>query len=157
MDLYLMQHGEAKAESEDPARPLSERGRQEVERVARHAARLRLGIVLVEHSGKLRARQTAEIVASCLEPRPRVEERAGLAPNDDPDDLARALRDASEPQLLVGHLPHLARLVSLLVVGDAARPILAFRMGALVALRREAEEFRLGFVLSPELVTDQGE
>ena len=154
MDLYLMQHGEAKAESEDPARPLTERGRQEVERVARHAARLPLGVALVEHSSKLRARQTAEIVASCLEPRPRVQERPGLAPNDDPGDLARALQDASEPRLLVGHLPHLARLASLLVVGDAARPILAFRMGALVALKREAEGFRLRFVLPPELVTE---
>jgi phosphohistidine phosphatase len=155
MDLYLMQHGEAKAESEDPARPLSERGRQEVERVARHAARLRLGIALVEHSGKLRALQTAEIVASHLEPRPRVEERPGLAPNDDPADLARALQQASEPRLVVGHLPFLARLVSLLVVGDPSRPILAFRMGALVALGREAEGFRLRFVLPPELVADE--
>jgi hypothetical protein len=40
------------------------------------------------------------------------------------------------------------------VVGDAARPILAFRMGALVALKREAEGFRLRFVLPPELVTE---
>jgi phosphohistidine phosphatase len=155
MDLYLMQHGEAKAESEDPARPLTERGRREVERVARHAAaRLQLRVALVEHSGKLRARQTAEIVASCLEPRPRLQERPGLAPNDDPGDLARALQDAREPLLLVGHLPHLGRLVSLLVVGDAAREILAFRMGALIALGREAGGFRLRFVLTPELVHD---
>jgi phosphohistidine phosphatase len=154
MDLYLMQHGEAKAESDDFARPLTQRGRQEVERVARYAAGLRLGIPLVEHSGKLRARQTAEIVASCLEPRPRVEERPGLAPSDDPGDLARALQGASEPRLVVGHLPHLARLTSLLVVGDATRPILAFRMGALVALEGEAGSFRLRFVLPPELVAE---
>jgi phosphohistidine phosphatase len=154
MNLYLMQHGEAMAESEDPARPLTERGRREVERVARHAARLGLRIARIEHSGKLRARQTAEIVASHLEPHPRVAERPGLAPNDDPGDAARALADAGEPLLLVGHLPQLARLASLLVVGDAARPILAFRMGALVALQRQTEGFRLGFVLPPELVVD---
>jgi len=154
MDLNLMQHGEAKAEGEDPARPLTERGRRDVERVARHAGRLRLGIALVEHSGKLRARQTAEIVASAIEPRPPVRERAGLAPNDDPRDLARALQDASEPRLLVGHLPHLARLASLLVVGDAARPILAFRMGALVALEREPDGYCVRCVLPPELVTE---
>jgi phosphohistidine phosphatase len=154
MDLYLMQHGEAKAESEDPARPLSERGREEVERVARQAARLRLGITLVEHSGKLRARETAEILAARLEPRPRVAERPGLAPNDDPGVLARALQDPTETRLLVGHLPHLSRLLSLLVVADAARPILAFRMGALVALQHGAEGFRLRFVLPPELVAE---
>jgi phosphohistidine phosphatase len=154
MNLYLMQHGEAKAETEDPSRPLTDRGRLEVERVARYAARLQLGIALVEHSGKLRARQTAEIVAARLTPRPRVEERPGLAPNDDPAGLARALREASEPRLLVGHLPHLARLASLLVVGDSARPVLAFRMGGLVALAREGEGFRVRFVLPPDLVVD---
>ena len=53
MDLYLVQHGEARPESEDPARPLSERGRQEVACVARAAARLGLGIGVIQHSGKL--------------------------------------------------------------------------------------------------------
>src|SRR5262245_47031409 len=154
MDLYLMQHGEAKPESEDPARPLSERGRQDIERVAREAARLRLGITLVEHSGKLRARETAEILAARLEPRPRLGERAGLSPNDDPGVLAGALQDPAETRLLVGHLPHLSRLLSLLVIADAARPILDFRMGALVALRHGSEGFRLRFVLPPELVAE---
>ena len=154
MDLYLMQHGEAKPESEDASRPLTERGRLEVERVARIAGRIGLGIRLIEHSGKLRARQTADIVAAHLQPHPRVEERSGLAPNDSPGDLARVLQDAGEPRLLVGHLPHLARLVSLLVTGDASRPILAFRMGALVALTREAEAYRIRFVLTPELASD---
>jgi phosphohistidine phosphatase len=154
MDLYLMQHGEAKPETEDPSRPLTETGRLEVERVARYAARLSLGIVLVEHSGKLRARQTAEIVAARLKPRPRVEERSGLAPNDDPVDVARALHEANEPRLLVGHLPHLARLASLLVVGDATRPVLAFRMAALVALAREGQGFRVRFVLPPDFAIE---
>jgi phosphohistidine phosphatase len=152
MDLYLMQHGEAKAESEDPTQPLTEQGRRDVERVAGHASRLRLGIELVEHSGKLRAAQTAEIVASRLEPRPRVAERVGLAPNDDPEELARVLLAADEPRLLVGHLPHLTRLASRLVVGDAAREVVAFRMGGLVALWREADLFRVRFVLPPEVV-----
>lgn len=148
-----MQHGEARAESQDPARPLTEQGRLDVERVARYAARRGFTVALVEHSGKLRARQTAEIVASCLEPPPNVGERPGLAPNDDPSDLARSLQAAegAPPRLLVGHLPHLSRLVSLLVVGDAARPVVAFRTGALVALRREEGGFRVRFVLTPDL------
>jgi phosphohistidine phosphatase len=78
--------------------------------------------------------------------------RGDLAPNDDPEELARALLHAGEPRLLVGHLPHLARLASRLVVGDAAREVVAFRMGGLVALRREAQFFRVRFVLPPELV-----
>lgn len=154
MNLYLMQHGEAKTEQEDPARPLTERGRQEVERVADAAARLGLGIADVRHSGKLRARETAEILAGRLRPRPEVREMAGLSPNDDPAAAARAVEEAAEPWLLVGHLPHLSRLTSLLVVADPARGILAFRMSGLVCLTREADGWRLRWVLTPEVVAD---
>lgn len=154
MDLYLVQHGEARPESEDPARPLSERGRQEVGRVARAAARLGLGVGLIPHSGKLRARQTAEILAEVLHPGGGLAEMAGLAPNDDPTVVARAVEAAPEPWLLVGHLPHLSRLLSLLVVGDPARPVVAFRMGALVSLARDDESWRLRFILTPELARE---
>ena len=61
--LYLVQHGEATKETEDPARPLTEHGRQEVVKVARALARVRLGVSVIAHSGKLRARQTAELQA----------------------------------------------------------------------------------------------
>ena len=38
MKLYLVQHGEAKSKAEDPRRPLTERGKEEVARVAAFAA-----------------------------------------------------------------------------------------------------------------------
>jgi phosphohistidine phosphatase len=155
MDLYLMQHAEAVPETEDPARPLSTRGRAEVERVARFAARLEPGIALVRHSGRLRAHQTAEIMAAALRPSPRVEETGGLGPKDDPATAARTVGNTAETSLLVGHLPHLARLVSLLVLGEASKDVLAFRMGALVALSHGEEEgWRLRFVLTPEMGRD---
>jgi len=151
VDLYLMQHGEARPEHEDPERPLSQRGRQEVERVATVASGLGLGIASVHHSGKLRARQTGEIVASRLAPSPALGVLAGLGPNDDPQLAAAAIEPAGVTRLLVGHLPHLSRLVSLLVVGDAGQAVVAFRMGALVALSRGVEGWRLRWVLTPEL------
>jgi phosphohistidine phosphatase len=151
VDLYLMQHGEAKPEHEDPERPLTDRGREDVESVAAIASRLALGIAAVHHSGKLRARQTAEIVASRLTPSPPLGVLGGLAPNDDPGAAARAIESAADAWLLVGHLPHLSRLVSLLVLGDAEQGVAAFRMGALVALTKGVEGWRLRWVLTPEL------
>jgi phosphohistidine phosphatase len=156
MDLYLVQHGEAKPEADDPARPLTERGRKEVERVARAAARLGHRVARIRHSGKLRARQTAEILAAALRPPAGVEEMAGLAPNDDPERTARVLAEVEEPWLLVGHLPHLSRLASLLLAGDPDRPLIAFRMGALVGLGQEGGGWRLRFILTPELVEEPG-
>ena len=154
MELYLVQHGEAKLEQDDPARPLTERGRQEVERVARAAARLGLRVAGIGHSGKLRAQQTAEILAAQLQPPRGIRQMAGLAPLDDPAVARQALDHATEPELLVGHLPHLSRLASLLLVGDPAREIVAFRMGGMVCLAREQGQWRLSWILTPELVSD---
>jgi phosphohistidine phosphatase len=140
MDLYLVQHGESAPEREDPARPLTERGRQEVERVARTVARLRLALDLaaIHHSGKLRAQQTAEILAEHLQPARGAVQADGLAPMDDPAIARQAVEQASGSMMVVGHLPHLSRLASLLLVGDPAREVVAFRMGGIVCLGRDA-------------------
>jgi type I restriction enzyme M protein len=61
MELYLVQHGTAKNEAEDPKRSLTNEGRRTVERVGEHLAAVGLALDRIEHSDKLRARQTAEI------------------------------------------------------------------------------------------------
>ena len=62
--LYLVQHGEAVAESVDPNRPLSGPGRVTVEQVAAWAAWQGVKVDQIRHSGKLRAEQTAAISSS---------------------------------------------------------------------------------------------
>ena len=61
MHLYLVHHGDAVGPEIDPRRPLSERGREAIERLAVAAAARGARPAVVWHSGKLRARQTAEI------------------------------------------------------------------------------------------------
>lgn len=151
MHCYLVQHGEAKPETEDPARPLTERGRDEVRRVARLAASVGLQIGEIRHSGKVRARQTAEILAEHLAPPRGIREVGGLAPMDDPAKAGAELDAAGEPVVLVGHLPHLGRLASSLLTGDPGREILQFRMGAIVCLARTEGGWRLQWILTPEL------
>lgn len=153
MVLYLVQHGEAKPEAEDPARPLTDRGRQEVTRVARAALRAGVAVAAIAHSGKRRARETAELLATELRPARGVREEPGLAPMDDPAIAQRAVEQATDPVMLVGHLPHLGRLASLLLLGDPAREIVAFRMGGIVCLAREEGRWRVRWVLTPELVS----
>ena len=65
MNIYLVQHGEAEAENVDPARPLTERGRQDAGRVAAFAARLGLAVHQIRHGGKTRAEQTSSIGRVC--------------------------------------------------------------------------------------------
>src|SRR5437588_6819430 len=119
--LALVQHGQAKAESEDPERPLTDQGVDEVTRVARHCVeRLALRPTRVLHSGKTRAHQTAEIWARLLGV--DVEATDGLAPNDDPTIWAERVDAEAADLMLVGHLPHLARLAALLLTGTDEPP-----------------------------------
>ena len=152
MEVYLVRHGEATSEAEDPLRPLSQRGRLEVTRVARAAARAGVSVGIVCHSGKLRARQTAEILAEHLEPGKGTSAIAGLAPHDDPEAARRLIEQATEPVVLVGHLPHLSRLVSLLLVGEPGREIVTLHAGGIAALGRREAGWRLLWLMSPEIV-----
>jgi phosphohistidine phosphatase len=146
--LYLVQHGQAKGEDEDPQRPLTDRGADDVTRVARLAVgRLHCRAGRVVHSGKTRARQTAEIWGGLLGI--DTEERDGLAPNDDPTTWARRLAAETGDVMLVGHLPHLARLASSLLTGDPDRQVVAFQQGALVALEHTDAGWVIALLLPP--------
>ena len=52
MRLYLVQHGEARTEQEDPERPLTARGVADVRRVAGVAAAAGITAARIFHSGK---------------------------------------------------------------------------------------------------------
>jgi phosphohistidine phosphatase len=152
MRLYLVQHGEAKTEAEDPERPLTDRGASDVRRVARVAAEA--GTVAVErilHSGKTRARQTAETWGEALGV--PVDEAEGLTPLDDPSIWAKRVTAAPGNVMLAGHLPHLAKLAGLLLVGDAERPVVAFQQGGLVGLEHDGTGWSVFLVLPPAAVS----
>jgi phosphohistidine phosphatase len=153
MKVYLVQHGEAESRSVDPARPLTERGRQDVQRVAAFAARmgLRHEVGQVRHSGKTRAEQTAAILGEALSPSDGVVAVSGLAPNDDVRPVAEALADESQPVMLVGHLPFMARLAGQLLTGDADRLVVRFRYAGIVCLVCEEGRWLVAWVLTPEM------
>lgn len=151
MECYLVRHGEAKSGIEDLARPLTERGREEVTRVARHVGTLGFRIPEIRHSGKLRARQTAEIFAEFLRPARGVHEMEGLAPGDHPRKARAAIEAADEPLMLVGHLPHLSRLASALLLSNPEPEIVQFTASAIACLARHEGTFRLQWVLTPDI------
>jgi phosphohistidine phosphatase len=125
--------------------------------VARRAAALALQVAEIRHSGKLRARQTAEILADHLRPPHGIQEMGGLAPTDEPETAKVEVEAARAPLMLVGHLPHLSRLASLLLVGDAGRELIRFRNGAVVCFVRTESGWALQWVLTPELAGFQSE
>jgi phosphohistidine phosphatase len=152
--VYLVQHGEAKSEQEDPERPRTERGRDEVTRVARFvAAAGRVRVERIVHSGKTRARQTAEILNANLRPPAGMSQIDGLAPNDDPSIAARIVAETSEVLTFAGHLPHLSRLASLLIFGETGKMPVYFRMGGIVALGQDDQGlWSVAWHLIPDIV-----
>lgn len=150
---YLVQHAEARPEEEDAARPLSDRGLAEAARVADNLRPLRLAADSVLHSTKLRGRQTAEALSRALESPGRVEETDGLAPLDDPQIWEARLRKRRGSLMLVGHLPHMARLASLLLTGSSDRPVVSFRMGGVLCLGRDEEgSWSVRWMVTPEIL-----
>ena len=136
MALYLVQHGKALQKDVDPERGLSDEGIAEVERIAGVAQGYRVTVRTIRHSGKKRARQTAELIAAALSAPVAVEQGDGLKPNDDVITIAKSL-DESEDLMLVGHLPFLERLASYLVMGITDRRIFALQNGGILCLDRD--------------------
>ena len=149
MDFYLVRHGEAKSETEDARRPLNERGRREVERVARTAAAKKITVLEIVHSDKLRAKETAEILARHLSPAGGVRRTQGLSPEDDPYIAKAELEAASDSLVVVGHLPHLGRLASLLLTGNPDNVVVGFSTATIACLAREKGKWQLRWTLSP--------
>ncbi len=153
MDLYLVQHGAAKTEAEDPHRGLTDEGRRTVERLGEHLAVLGLALDRIEHSDKLRAQQTAEILAAKLHPANGTAQVSGLAPNDDVEPTRLRLNEEARNLMLVGHLPHLSRLVSRLFVLERDQTLVRFQMGGVVKLDRDdAGRWVLRWIFTPELL-----
>jgi phosphohistidine phosphatase len=152
MLLYLVQHGEAKREEEDPQRGLTDKGTQDVGAVAVYARRMHARPERIFHSAKLRARQTAEILAGLLEPRGGMDQAGDLLPLDDPALWAARLAGMHEDAMLVGHLPFMARIAGLLLCGDKERACVDFTMGGIVCLRRSEDgTWAVAWMVVPEM------
>jgi len=136
MLLYLVQHGEAKKEEEDPQRGLTDKGRKDVQAIAAYARKMNVQPDRIFHSAKLRAQQTAALLVEQLNPHKGMDQADNLLPMDDPGFWASQLAGMHEDMMLVGHLPFMARMAGLLLCGDKDRLCVDFKMGGIVCLKR---------------------
>jgi phosphohistidine phosphatase len=154
MRLYLVQHGNAKSKEENPDRPLTERGVSEVTQVTERLKSIGgLEVDRIVHSGKTRARQTAELFAEAFVGAPTPQMAADLNPNDDPGIWAGRLAGTAEGGvMLVGHLPYMERMAGLLIAGDPGVQAVRFQQGAVLCLERvEDGSWVVRWFLTPEL------
>lgn len=133
--LYLIRHAHAGDANADAERPLSDKGRGQVERLA-EMLRNNGGFHPSEvwHSPLLRARQTARLLADELGLGVPLREFPDLWPEDAPGLVAARLDSADRSIAIVGHNPHLPSLGSLLVTGSVHPPIFVMRKASVLAL-----------------------
>ncbi len=132
--LYLVQHGKAYPKEVDPERRLTGEGIKETEAVARKAVELGVKVREIWHSGKARAKMTAEILARHIGCNKLVE-RPGLNPLDDPMPTYNELIELEYEVMIVGHLPFLSRLLTMLLRVDTE--VVKFRYSYLLGLERD--------------------
>jgi len=120
MRLYLMQHALAYSSEENSERALCPEGIEQAKQSARGIRRLGLEFDLIMTSSKRRAKQTAALVAEGVRyPYSDILTTEALLPDRQPDALLELLQKESTDSriLIVGHLPHLARLADTLTQG----------------------------------------
>ena len=137
MHVYLVRHGEAIPKEQDIKRPLSEKGRSIVEKLANACAAYRLTAKNIYHSTRLRAKQTAEILGFQLDI--PVTEKAGLEPLNPVRPFYEEIENSDGDIMIVGHLPFLEHLVSLMITGEEDKKPLRFQQGGLVCLLKSEE------------------
>ncbi len=152
MHLYLVQHAEAKKEEEDPSRGLSDKGTQDIKKVASCVGKLNLKVTNIYHSGKTRALQTAQILHESVNTSAEISQTDGLSPMDGPGVWAERLVAVKGDIIIVGHLPHLSKLASLLLAGDEGKDIVNVQMAAIVCLKRSDDgHWAVDWMLTPEI------
>ena len=139
--IYLVHHADALDSDLDPQRPLSAAGRDHALALAREAAGRGARPTAIWHSGKLRARQTADAFRAECNPSAEFIAIRGLQPTDPPDWIRDRLLGETREILLVGHFPSLPRVLHLLVTGRTDGDAHPFPLHGLVQLEATGDRW----------------
>jgi phosphohistidine phosphatase len=132
-ELYLIRHGIAEERGEawpdDAKRPLTDRGIARLKKEARGLAQLGVTFYVILTSPLVRARQTADAIASTFDPRPAIVTIESLSPGGTYQALLSDLEKQSRRSriALVGHEPGIGELAAKLI---GSRHPLEFKKGA---------------------------
>ena len=150
--VILARHGEATSALENPNRPLSKRGIDEVGKMVRFLEPLQISVDEIRHSGKKRAEETAEILGGSVKSAKGIRAVSGMSPNDDVEPIADLLNAEGVSVMLVSHMPFLSYLTSFLILGHHDREIVNFLTASLAGLSKTPLGWRLDWLLHPHIL-----
>lgn len=154
MRLYLVQHGDAVSKDTHPLRPLSPKGLKDIAHMAAFLHGAAIAVDQVVHSGKLRAEETANILAksTCLDQTP--EGFDGIHPNDSTDHLYNTAMTAGGDLMVVGHMPFMGRMAARCLTGREDGASVTFEPGAVLCLERREDGWTLEWFVKPSMVAE---
>src|SRR5262245_33350621 len=101
----------------------------------------------------MRAEQTAHIFAEHIRCGAGPSATDGMNPEDEPEILANFLQVYDDDILIVGHLPNLERVISILLTGHAdRRPVHFFNAGVVCLEKTGAQTWGLLWAITPDLL-----
>lgn len=165
MELLILRHAiafprDAKRWPDDSQRPLTMEGMKRARRAAAGLKRIAKKPALVLTSPFVRARDTAGIFAQAAG-WPKPVESAALSPGASPNEVLDALRrqgGRTGSAAIVGHQPHLGRLLALCLGGDARSEAFELKKSAIVCVRFEgpvrAHQGVLEWLLAPRILRE---
>lgn len=133
MALFLVQHGRSASKEADPEKGLTAQGIEETKHIAQVASGYAIPVARVVHSGKKRAEQTAAIFQATLSIKQPATVIPGINPLDDVHSFAATIR-SGDNMMVVGHMPFMQRLVSLLTAGSDTIRVYQFQNSGIVCL-----------------------
>jgi phosphohistidine phosphatase len=148
MELYLVRHGDAVGKDINPECPLSDYGFSEINKTIDYIIKNKeIASSEIYHSGKMRARQTAEIIGNYLTITVKIKQAKGLKPMDNPENWVENINQRQNNLIIVSHLPLLGNLASGLLKTDSE---IQFDTGTFVCLSNSEENrWKLKWIISP--------
>jgi len=150
MKLYLIQHGIALPEEKDPEKSLSPEGKEKTQGTAEFLKTKSIKVDAVWHSPKLRAIQTAQIVSNsvfCSE----IQERDDLNPLDSVENFPEEIKSSKKNLMIIGHLPFLQKLASLLLSGSETNQFISFKNSGVICLEY-TDTWKIAWMVTPALL-----
>ena len=149
MDLYLIRHGEAYSSEERFERPLNERGKNDVSLIAKHLKDSNIQVENIFHSEKVRAIETAEIIADALNLTNKLAVMTSLDPDNEIFDLIGAVHELHYNTIMVGHLPNIALLSSFLITGNINKSPISFSTATAARFEYQNDIWTLKWSIDP--------
>jgi phosphohistidine phosphatase len=168
VNIYIIRHGIAVDEGtpeyeQDSERPLTDKGRKKMRQIAKGLRTLGVGFDLILSSPYVRARETAEILASEFKLKKKIAFSENLIPMANPDLLIPEINDKYlvENIALVGHEPHLSALIGVLTSENTHLDITLKKGGVCYLeaddLHHDDHRATLEWLLTPGILVELGE